>query len=515
MRIPRAFRAVIAGALLTGGSLAWGQLRIGEYNVTNYSGGRTTEFQTIFYDTFSGRQFAPDILIGQEFISAAGVTAFRDLLNSAPGSPGDWAAAPFVDGPDTDNAFFYRTSKVTWIQNVLVAAGGASPQQPRHVMRYDVRINGYTSDGGILSCYSSHMKAQEAGSDDETRRLTEATHIRADAEALPAGRHYLLAGDFNIQTSGSAEYQRLVAVQTYMRRFRDPINTPGSWNNSSSFRYVHTQDPASGGQMDDRHDQILLSENLVDGGGFEYIGNPAIAYSTSTWDDPNHSYRCWGNDGSSYNSELNVASNAMVGPTIAAALKSTAQSTGHLPVYLDLRVPPEITSTTVIDFGTVSQNAPAQQTLTVTNAGDVGLWGADGVALLSYTLNASAGFAAAAGPFNAAGGASNNHSITMDTSTIGMKAGTITINSNAPDEPVRIVMLMGEVSAPYPIGDLNCDGTLNNFDIDAFVAAVINPVGYAMVWPDCDRMLADINDDGLVNNFDIDPFVECILSGCP
>ena len=121
-------------------------------------------------------------------------------------------------------------------------------------------------------------------------------------------------------------------------RFFDPINTPGSWNNNAAYRFVHTQDPAY--QMDDRHDQILVSAGLVDGVGLDYIGDPALPYSTTTWDDPAHSYRCWGNDGSSYNQLLTTTGNQMVGNVIAQALRASALGGGHLPVYLDLRVPP-------------------------------------------------------------------------------------------------------------------------------------------------------------------------------
>ncbi|QOJ14396.1 MAG: choice-of-anchor D domain-containing protein [Planctomycetia bacterium] len=513
-RCTAAWIAAIAGICGT----ATAQLRICEYNVTNYNGGRVSEFQTIFYGSYLGRSMRPDIIVGQEFISAPAVTEFVNLLNGAPGSPGDWAAAPFVNGPDTDNAFFYRTSRATLLATVLVSTGGASPNQPRHIMRYDVRLAGYTSDGAILSCYSSHMKAQEAGSDDDLRRLTEATRIRDDAEGLPAGRHYLLAGDLNIQNSASAEYQRLVAVLAgYLRRFIDPINTPGSWNNSFAFRYVHTQDPASSGEMDDRHDQILLSENLVDGTGFDYIGNPALAYSTTTWDDPNHSYRSWGNDGSSYNNPLNTTTNTMVGPAIALALQQAAAPSGHLPVYLDLRVPPRVDSPLLLDFGTVNVGAVAQLPLTVTNSGDTSLWTNNGIAVLNYTLSAGSGFSAPGGSFNeSAGGGSNSHTVTMDTATPGPRNATLVISSNAPDQPSRVVTLVGNVAAGFALGDLNCDGMVNNFDIDAFVAAILNPDGYAQVFPHCDRMLADINDDGFANNFDIDPFIECVLNnGCP
>ncbi len=64
----------------------------------------------------------------------------------------------------------------------------------------------------------------------------------------------------------------------------------------------------------------------------------------------------------------------------------------------------------------------------------------------------------------------------------------------------------------YEVGDLNCDGLVNNGDIDAFVLALTDPLAYAATYPDCDRNLADINGDGEVNNGDIDGFV-ALLSG--
>jgi hypothetical protein len=67
-----------------------------------------------------------------------------------------------------------------------------------------------------------------------------------------------------------------------------------------------------------------------------------------------------------------------------------------------------------------------------------------------------------------------------------------------------------------PLGDLNCDGLVNPFDIDPFVLALVNPAGYAQQFPNCSIMNGDTDGDGLVNVFDIDPFVQCIVhNGCP
>ena len=62
-------------------------------------------------------------------------------------------------------------------------------------------------------------------------------------------------------------------------------------------------------------------------------------------------------------------------------------------------------------------------------------------------------------------------------------------------------------------GDMDCDGTLDSFDIDPFVLALTDPAGYAAAYPDCDRARADCNQDGAVNAFDIDPFVARLTGG--
>ena len=70
----------------------------------------------------------------------------------------------------------------------------------------------------------------------------------------------------------------------------------------------------------------------------------------------------------------------------------------------------------------------------------------------------------------------------------------------------------------YGLGDLDCDGDVDSFDIDPFVLAVTDPATYAVQYPDCDYMLGDLDCDGDVDAFDIDPFVVCLTTGvceCP
>ncbi len=519
--------AIGIATIFTCCGIASAQLRIANWNVTNYSGGRIPEFQTSLYGVvpatlaLEGQRFAPDIILGEEFTSAGGVTAFTSLLNTAPGSPGDWAAAPFIDGPDSDCGFFYRTSKVQYLGTVIASvATGSTALPPRHTYRYDFRLVGYgATPKTSFGAFAVHFKAGST-TDDQARRLLEANKIRDNTNgidtngpgtALPTGWNYLIGGDFNIQTSTQAAYIRMVGSEVNNTgRFWDPINSPGSWNNSSAYRFIHTQDPSTTGSggMDDRHDQILLGNSFFDGPGIEYIGNKNLVYSTTTWNDPNHSYRCWGNDGTSFNLSMTTTGNTMVGAAIAQALVTTTNagstSGGHLPVFLDVKVPAKVTSETVLNFGSVNVGDPAVLTLNVSNNGNVGIWTVNGIANLNYSMGVTSGFTVPSGPFvdgPAAGG--NAHSITMDTSTAGLKAATLTITSDDPDQPTRLVSLIGEVLEASCPADYNNDGEVNFFDyldfVDAYSAGDIS---------------ADFNNDSMIDFFDYLDFVDAYSTGC-
>lgn len=74
-----------------------------------------------------------------------------------------------------------------------------------------------------------------------------------------------------------------------------------------------------------------------------------------------------------------------------------------------------------------------------------------------------------------------------------------------------VSVLMNRSCVPYVVGDMDCSGALNNFDIDGFALALTQPDAYALAYPACRIENADINGDGLVNNFDVDPFVARLL----
>ena len=63
------------------------------------------------------------------------------------------------------------------------------------------------------------------------------------------------------------------------------------------------------------------------------------------------------------------------------------------------------------------------------------------------------------------------------------------------------------------LGDLNCDSSINSLDIDPFVLALTDPVGYTLDHSECDYYRADCNEDGSINSLDIDPFVDLLTGG--
>ena len=73
-----------------------------------------------------------------------------------------------------------------------------------------------------------------------------------------------------------------------------------------------------------------------------------------------------------------------------------------------------------------------------------------------------------------------------------------------------VQFLSNWATLPWKPGDLNCDGVVNNFDIDPFVLALTNPSAYHAAYRACNVMNADCNGDGQVDNFDIDPFVKLL-----
>ncbi len=482
-------------------------LRVVTWNISNYNGGNATNLHNAMFGSFEGRTMSPDLFVAQEVLSQSAVNSLVSILNSAPSSPGDYVAGPFTNGQDTDNAMFYRSSKLVFLGTTILPADPGTTGAPRDVNRYDLQLVGYDAPGSVIAIYSSHMKASSSSAS-QARRLIEAQKIRTDAQGLNTEWNFILGGDFNIQSSNQAAYQHMTNSQANNNgRFADAINTPGSWNNNSSFRYVHTQDPSGAGGMDDRHDQLLFDLDLGDGDGLDYKGSFGVPYSNSTWNDPNHSYRSWGNDGSTYNASLATTTNTMVGPTIANALKAMAAGGGHLPVIADLVVPGVIGADGSIDVGIIPIGVGVNVQFDVGNNGDTVLWSADGINTINYSLDTDAGFGVDAGSFtDAAGGVMNTHTLVVSPGLFaGPIVGEVRVNSNDIDTPMLVIPITGQFGGCGPADLAEPFGTLNLQDVFAYLALF-----------NIEDASADLAEPfGTFNLQDVFAYLDSFNAGCP
>ena len=106
------------GALGIAHAQTYDTLRVMTYNILNYPGNnsasRNPEFRKILH------AIDPDVLIVQEMQSSSGVNEFlNQVLNS--GQPGTYSSTPFLDGPDTDNPFYYKSSHVSFQVRVALS----------------------------------------------------------------------------------------------------------------------------------------------------------------------------------------------------------------------------------------------------------------------------------------------------------------------------------------------------------------------------------------------------------
>ncbi|MFI4915923.1 MAG: GC-type dockerin domain-anchored protein [Phycisphaerales bacterium JB060] len=494
-------RAMVVVLLAATPALA--QLRVATWNLTNFNGtdaDRNAAMRTALFDAFEGRSLRPDVLVVQEVTGEASALRLPGILNADPRGGQDWALAPFIDGPTTDSALLYRTSRATILDTVIASPGGPAPLPPRNTMRYDLAIAGYATP--VLSLYSTHMKAGASGGDQD-RREVEARAIRDDAQSLPGGAHIMLLGDLNMRSSGEDAYGELTGSQADNNgRLFDPIDSPGSWNNSSLFRFLHTQDPTS--QMDDRFDLILINDDLFDGDGVEYLGDTTIPFSRTTFDDPNHSYRAWGNDGTSFDAALTIP-NAMVGPTIARALRDApGGALGHLPVFLDLLVPAKVGTLASLNFGEVQVGQEAVLDLPVGNLGSVALWSSAGIQPLRFGVVAPPPFDAPIDILRVPAGAPTEFvPITLVATQAGPIDTELRIATNDPDRPEVFVRLTATVAAAGCRADLDGDGALTLFDFLAFQNLF-----------DSGSIQADFDGDGALTLFDFLAFQNEFAAGC-
>ncbi len=303
-------------------------VKVVSWNALNFPGstGATREayFRTVI------NKLNPDVLVVQEMLSQTGVNQFLSRVMNYT-YPGRYAAAGFTDGPDTDNAMFYKKSTIAYLARKQIAT------DLRDISVYRVKIiSGLGLNTEFRIC-SVHFKSGTSSSD-KVQREYEANIMRNYLNSLSAANVFLVCGDFNSYTSSDPSFVELNESRTDNDgRCKDPINKLGTWHDNSLYAKYHTQSSratafgggASGG-LDDRFDLILIP----------YNDRKSLVYKSST-------YKAYGNDALHFNKSVNSGTNSAVGTTLANALYYASD---HLPIVIEL-VPP----TTLADYGQLEQ----------------------------------------------------------------------------------------------------------------------------------------------------------------
>ncbi|MEO8209061.1 MAG: endonuclease/exonuclease/phosphatase family protein [bacterium] len=282
------------------------QVKIMTYNLLNYPSPDTNIRNPYFRTVISSVN--PDILVVSEMSSLTGVNTFMaNVLNY---SSSTYSAGFFINGFDTDNALFFKTSKFNFIFNTAIHT------QLRDINEFKIADKIY---GDTLRIYAVHLKANGS---DSLQRAGEIDSLRKRTNQLPEGTDFIVLGDFNLYASTESAYKKLIMDNpSDDGNFLDPLTLTGTWNRNSYAPY-HTQstrvrsfgDGATGG-LDDRFDMILYSNAVKNFGGIKFIPGTYTAY---------------GNDGQHFNDSINQIPNNAVSQSIANALH---YATDHLPVY--------------------------------------------------------------------------------------------------------------------------------------------------------------------------------------
>ena len=291
------------------------RIRIVSWNILDYPDMNEEPREEYFRGLL--KHLDPDILVVQEMASAGGVDQFlKEGLNHKP--PRLYKAASFFDGPDTDNALFYKKAIIKLVSRKQI------PTSFRDITEYKMKIKKGTGKGGTFKIYSVHF-SEGAGA--KKKRENEALTLRTYFDGLLPDELFLVCGSFNMLSSTEKAFKILTGNQVNNNgRLMDPIHKTGKWHDKSKHRRVHTESTrkskfggGKGGGLDDRYDMILISYGLEE--------NEQLIYSEG-------SCSVFGNDGKHLNKAVNKPLNKVVSPEIAEALY---KSSDHLPVILDLK----------------------------------------------------------------------------------------------------------------------------------------------------------------------------------
>ncbi|MCC7158207.1 MAG: T9SS type A sorting domain-containing protein [Ignavibacteria bacterium] len=293
--------------LFTYSVLSQENVKVMTYNILEYSGSdsavRNPHFRKVILNS------SPDILIIEEIHSQQALNGFLANVMNAYGN--FYSAGTFINGPDTDNGIFFRTSKFIFISNTRITTAF------RDINEFKLIHINYPGD--TLRIFAVHLYPG-SGSVNENRRAAEVDSLRKFTSSLPSNSLYITAGDFNITGANEPAYIKL--MQTGNGNFIDLLPPmPGIWDNPAYASYhtmssrVRSFGGGSTGGLRNRFDMILVSPSISNNGRITYVPNTITAF---------------GNDGNHYQDSINQRPNTIVPDSIADAIH---YSSDHIPQF--------------------------------------------------------------------------------------------------------------------------------------------------------------------------------------
>jgi autotransporter-associated beta strand protein len=466
-----AVRIVLGVIAWLGASQAQAQLRICTYNVTATDATLTAPrpgmdvILTAIGSSARGGFARPiDVLVLEEArgVGTTGVQ-FAKLLNTIYGGTAYLPSA--IDGGSTGSGrpiCIYNSASVNLVDERAIGVT-SSTGQPRQTLRYEFRPVGYESTADFY-VYASHFKASNSSSD-AARRNVEARANRADLDALGNGVSAIQLGDLNIYTSTDPSFQTLTAAGA--GQFFDPVDSVGSWSGNAAFSAVHTQSPATtayfGGQVtggiDDRFDYQLTTGELLDGRGMDYLTDSYWAFGNTN----THTMKGAITTGSP--AALAALLPGYTNTQASSVLTALSQVTDHLPVVADYQLPAKMSASLAALPATVIRGASVSANLAVSNAAPVAV--SQGADRLDYGFTGTGILAVTGTGSDMALGSASTHALSVNTSSPGSQAGSITVAATSPQASAPTFtqnVTMGVLD--HAIGSFAAATTVTSLDID-------------------------------------------------
>lgn len=220
----------------------------------------------------------------------------------------------FNGSQDVANAMYYNSDKVGLAQELVIPEPTLTLRDINYYKFYYKGPGLAVGDTTFIEVVQVHLHAS-----DENTRQVQTDDIMDFLDGLGRSGNFIVQGDLNLDGSTAGSYQNMVAHTNPDCKMNDPLGLVGNWHGNTNSRRAMTQatstnPPAcgAGGSLDDRFDQILVSNALLNG------TDGIQAMPTTHW-VPGNTY----------------APNAAVTGTVSGYLKANSD---HFPVVMDFQV---------------------------------------------------------------------------------------------------------------------------------------------------------------------------------